>query len=260
MNQMEELRELRAAAEDGVLSRITTALDAGANVNAFVYDMTILQWASSTGQVDACTLLIARGADVNARDGCGRSSLWFAAWIRSAEVCRVLLTNGFMFEQDDDNATSPLYVAIFNMDVPTIDVLASSLPFTSPVLNGAFHVWARRALELVLFLPTTPELRARLLGVSLALTRAGAKLWTSSMPTAMITYSFANPLDILWTAIAKGDLARDALGAENAAKCAFLRSLSDAVMEDHAWMRRGAIIAARTNSAENKCSGSSWRT
>src|ERR1700687_4617240 len=57
------------AARAGDTARITAALDKGLDINATArYDMTALIFAADNGRLDAVKLLVARGADVNARD------------------------------------------------------------------------------------------------------------------------------------------------------------------------------------------------
>ena len=73
------------AARAGEIARITAALDQGANVNAKAkYDVTALTFAAGNGRLDAVKLLVARGADVNARDTFYRA--------RAAEMAS---TNGY---------------------------------------------------------------------------------------------------------------------------------------------------------------------
>ena len=61
--------ELWAAARAGDASRVTAALDKGADVNAKTrYGATALTYAADKGHVDIVKLLIARGADINAQD------------------------------------------------------------------------------------------------------------------------------------------------------------------------------------------------
>src|SRR5262249_36737839 len=73
------------AARAGDTTRITAALEQGADVNAKArYDVTALIFAASNGRLDAVRLLVARGADVNAQDTFYRA--------RAAEMA---LTNGY---------------------------------------------------------------------------------------------------------------------------------------------------------------------
>jgi hypothetical protein len=73
------------AARAGDATRITAALEQGADVNAKAkYDVTALIFAASNGRLDAVRLLVARGADVNAQDTFYRA--------RAAEMA---LTNGY---------------------------------------------------------------------------------------------------------------------------------------------------------------------
>src|SRR5262245_59599750 len=72
------------AARAGDAARITAALDQGADVNAKSrYDVTALIFAAGSGRLEAVKLLVARGADVNARDTFYRG-----------EAADIALTNG----------------------------------------------------------------------------------------------------------------------------------------------------------------------
>ena len=73
------------AARAGDITRITAALEQGADINAKArYDVTALTFAAGNGRLDAVKLLVARGADVNARDTFYRA--------RAAEMAS---TNGY---------------------------------------------------------------------------------------------------------------------------------------------------------------------
>src|ERR1700692_242574 len=57
------------AARSGDTARITAALDKGIDINAKApYEMTALLFAADNGRLDAVKFLVARGADVTARD------------------------------------------------------------------------------------------------------------------------------------------------------------------------------------------------
>src|SRR5688572_10163678 len=61
--------ELWAATRAGDVARVTAALDKGADINAKTrYGATALSYAADRGNLELVTLLIARGANVNAQD------------------------------------------------------------------------------------------------------------------------------------------------------------------------------------------------
>ncbi|MEW6358100.1 MAG: ankyrin repeat domain-containing protein [Planctomycetota bacterium] len=71
-------------------------LDRGANVNAKAYtlDMTPLHLAIDEVRQDIARLLIASGADVNARDRTGSTPLHFAAKTCQKQIAELLIRNG----------------------------------------------------------------------------------------------------------------------------------------------------------------------
>jgi hypothetical protein len=74
------------AARAGDTAGITAALDKGSDINAKArYDMTALIFAADNGRLDAVKLIMARGADVNARDN-----------FYHARAVDLALTNGYI--------------------------------------------------------------------------------------------------------------------------------------------------------------------
>jgi outer membrane protein assembly factor BamB len=84
------------ASRAGDTARITAALDQGADINARArYDATALFFAAGNGRLEAVTLLIARGADVNAQDSFYRgTAVDMAATNGHNEVAVYLLQHG----------------------------------------------------------------------------------------------------------------------------------------------------------------------
>ena len=87
--------ELWAAARSGE-RRVTAALDKGADVNAKTrYGATALTFAADKGHVEVITLLLARGADVNAQDTFyGMRAIDMAMTNNHAGVVTLLLERG----------------------------------------------------------------------------------------------------------------------------------------------------------------------
>ena len=88
--------ELWAAVRSGDAAKVTAALDKGADVNAKTrYGATALTFAADKGHVEIITLLIARGADVNAQDTFyGMRAIDMAMANNHAPVVRLLLDRG----------------------------------------------------------------------------------------------------------------------------------------------------------------------
>jgi hypothetical protein len=87
---------LLQAVRKGDVAAVKAALDGGIPVDAkFRYDRTALSFAADRGQADIVTLLLDRGADVNAKDTFyGATALSWAAQNGHAEVARALLARG----------------------------------------------------------------------------------------------------------------------------------------------------------------------
>ena len=89
---------LLQAVRKGDVAAVKAALDSGVPTDAkFRYDRTALSFAADRGQAEIVTLLLERGADVNAKDTFyGATALLWAAQNGHAEVARVLLARGAM--------------------------------------------------------------------------------------------------------------------------------------------------------------------
>jgi ankyrin repeat protein len=87
---------LLQAVRKGDVAAVKAALDGGVPVDAkFRYDRTALSFAADRGQLDVVTLLLERGADVNAQDSFyGVTPIVWAAQNGHAAVARVLLARG----------------------------------------------------------------------------------------------------------------------------------------------------------------------
>src|SRR5690606_30142363 len=126
---------LMAVARTGNLAAATRLLDEGATVDARENwgGQTALMWASARRHPEMMRLLIARGADVNARstvrnyqrhvtaegrpkslDSGGLTPLLYAARENCHACVRVLLENGADINLPDPDGVSPLLVAVMN--------------------------------------------------------------------------------------------------------------------------------------------------
>lgn len=86
--------DLITAAYDGNPTRVVTLIARGANVNARDdYGYTPLMWAAQEGHVMTMGALLKRGADVNARDKQGRTALLIATVKGHTEIVKSLLAH-----------------------------------------------------------------------------------------------------------------------------------------------------------------------
>lgn len=65
-----------------------------------------LHWASVTNRVDFMLLLLAHGADVNARDSAGRTPLYACAAFGAVEATALLLEHGADIDAEDFRGAS----------------------------------------------------------------------------------------------------------------------------------------------------------
>jgi ankyrin repeat protein len=98
--------QLGQAANRGALRVATFLLDQGADVNAKYNDAPPLIMAAMSAQRAMVELLLSRGADVNSRDGSGKTALFTAAEGGYLAVVEVLLAH-----KPDVDADAPLQVA-----------------------------------------------------------------------------------------------------------------------------------------------------
>jgi ankyrin repeat protein len=114
---------LMYAAAIGSVEAMTLLLDAGADVNAKNdFDATPLIWAA--GDPAKCRMLIDRGADVNARSKQGRMPLMLAARRDdNSGLLRLMLAKGAEPDARDGRGNTPLMLAAQTGDVGMIRVL-----------------------------------------------------------------------------------------------------------------------------------------
>src|ERR1700681_4914946 len=110
------------AARAGDTARISAALDKGIHIDAKApYEMTALLFAADNGRLDAVKLLVARGADVNARDT-----------FYHARAVDLALTNGyvdvgiFLLQNGSKGGDDALTVAVQSNDAPLVRAALAS--------------------------------------------------------------------------------------------------------------------------------------
>ena len=88
--------EIAKAANNGDSDTVRTLLKSNSYLasDKDLYDTTPLHWAAQKNHKDIAELLLASGADVNARNKYGDTPLHFAASAGSTDVARLLLDHG----------------------------------------------------------------------------------------------------------------------------------------------------------------------
>jgi uncharacterized protein len=119
---------LHLAAFLGHLDTVALLLDRGADPNAVARSEQIgpvqpLHSAAATRQIECARLLIAHGADVNARQAGGYTPLHEAAGNGDVELARLLLEAGADREARKDDGQTPADVADEHGHRPALDVL-----------------------------------------------------------------------------------------------------------------------------------------
>jgi ankyrin repeat protein len=109
----------------GDLELTRLLLDAGASVHERLFEQdhsilrkpprsagnTPLHWAAETGRLDLAKLLLAYGADVNAKNQSSQTPVYFAARANQIEMAKFLFARGAKINARDTSGHTPLYEA-----------------------------------------------------------------------------------------------------------------------------------------------------
>jgi ankyrin repeat protein/beta-lactamase regulating signal transducer with metallopeptidase domain len=104
-------------------SVVKLLLSNGANVNENVMGLTLLHLAASTGLTEAAELFIARGADINAKDGQGKTPLHVAAADGQVEIVKLLLNRKADVNAKDKNGATALRYAMDKGNNEIVEIL-----------------------------------------------------------------------------------------------------------------------------------------
>ena len=116
-------RALLAAARKGHIEAVKQHLDSGVNVNAKRTGSTPMHQAAYYGQKEVAELLIAKGADVNAKDDNGQTPLFNAAYLGRKEIVELLIAEGADVNAKTDYGKTPLDGANRRKHPETADLL-----------------------------------------------------------------------------------------------------------------------------------------
>ena len=113
------------AAEDGNIKAIKQHLAAGADVDAKGgwFGGTPLHYAAHAGHKEIAELLIANGADINAKDMNGMTPLHRATYLGYKEIAELLIAKGADVNVKDDNGKTPLDESIIYNQPEIADIL-----------------------------------------------------------------------------------------------------------------------------------------
>jgi ankyrin repeat protein len=138
---------LMTSAAVGSLEAMTLLLDKGADVNARNgFGATALIWAAT--DLAKVQLLTSRGADVNLASKTGRTAMFVAAMSEpSASIVRYLVSKGARLEARDAFQNTALTAATMGNDLDTIrlmvdagiDVNAAGVTGVTPLLGATYH-------------------------------------------------------------------------------------------------------------------------
>ena len=104
--------DVHQAAADGNVTVVKKKLDAGMDLHHRdeLYQLTLLHDASQFGQMEVAELLIARGADLNAKDKVGATPLHYAALGGHIGIINLLVAKGAELNKKAEikDATTPM--------------------------------------------------------------------------------------------------------------------------------------------------------
>ena len=161
-----EATPLMNAAVSGSLEAMTLLLDNGANVNGTnATGATALMWAAT--DIEKVRLLLARGADAKAVSRRGRTALFLAARSEpSADIVKMLIAAGADMHAVDGAQMTVLHAAAAGDDIETIRLLVNAGADVNPVDFAGFtpliHAAANQNLDAVrLLLAKGADVNAR---------------------------------------------------------------------------------------------------
>ena len=107
------------------MSELETLLNSGLSANTRdEWNATPLHWAACRGRIDACTLLLDHGADVQATDDTrGATPLHWAAAEGATDICALLLDRGADVNARDKYGRPPLHNAANENHIETLALL-----------------------------------------------------------------------------------------------------------------------------------------
>ena len=108
--------QLCCSAKEGNIERVRDLLDQGVTVDSrdvgeFVNQYTPLIWASKEGHLAVATLLLDRGANVNAETACKNTAAIEVCWRGHLDILQLLVSRGANIHHRDYNNWSPLLAA-----------------------------------------------------------------------------------------------------------------------------------------------------
>ncbi len=124
MNNLD--KQLIFSSSEGNLAEVRRLITAGANINAKDdCGYTSLQCASWNGHVDVVDCLLSKGANVEAQTFKGLTSLHLASWMGHIDIVDRLLSKGADVNAKDDGCWTSLYYASLNSYIGVVARLVS---------------------------------------------------------------------------------------------------------------------------------------
>lgn len=145
--------DLWEAAEAGDAAALGAFVDAGVPVDAKDDGWTALQLSAQKGHTEAVSLLLDKGADVNALNGNGYTPLLLAAMDGQVEVAKVLVAKGADLKAQTTSGVGVLHAAAQGGQAAIVELLlAKGLDANLPSRDGAtpvFYAAASGKVEVV---------------------------------------------------------------------------------------------------------------